>query len=958
MRGYTLGMSSAVFNHLYKQLNPKQREAVDALDGPTLVLAGPGTGKTSILTLRVANILRRTDTPPDAILALTFTEAGVKAMRRKLVSILGPRSYEVQIHTFHSFCNDLIKRFPERFSRIIGSEHMEELEQFRIMRTIVDRLKPLRLRPKNNPLYYVPHAIDALRNLKRENIGVRAFADFLARSPERKSDKWQRSRELARVYRAYERELQRRRLYDFEDMVMEVIRELEKSAELKLRLQEEHQYILADEHQDANNAQNRLLELLSDYDDTPNLFIVGDDKQAIFRFQGASLENFHYFRKRFPRARIIALEENYRSQPTLLQAAHSVIVKNAASKGTPPLRPRAAHPPRAIRIVEARDVRSELSYLTEEIARRLARGDAASELVILVRDNKDAEMAAAALRNDGIAVSSYADANILEHPRIDALRKLFAAVTDPASDVHLAPVLFLDFLGIPPLSALDAVHNRKKSVLHSIGGPALLKFRNLLLSWHRLAKNEGLVEAFERIAEESGFLRDTLARPDAAELLTRYDAFLEAAKRLSERDRRAKLQDFLERIAAAEDFRSGIFAAEAAPAGAVQVMTAHKAKGLEFDVVFILFARDGKWGGRRSRELFSLPVTRGTSEMHGASPEDDEDERRLFYVALTRARKEAIVLFESTGEDGRDRLPSRFISEIDERFRSPLSFSRANEPPHARFKRIPRPRLLRDKNYLNALFVERGLSVTHINNFLECPWKYFFLNLIRLPRAQSNAELYGSAMHAALALHFNGLAREEDRAVSATLAFFEHCLRRTHLAAADFTSCVVSGRRELKGYLGRYVFSRNIWNEFAVGGVPITVGGKTIELGGKLDKVELLSGSAVNVVDYKTGAPKTRNEILGKTQNANGNYYRQLVFYKLLLDSGKKWRMKTGTLDFLKPTPGGSYRREAFEIEEKEAADLRALVADISAQILSLSFPGKGCGEKECEYCRLSKALR
>ncbi len=956
-------MSVVVFNRLYRQLDPRQREAVDTLDGPVLVLAGPGTGKTSLLSLRIANILRKTDAPPDAILALTFTEAGVKAMRRKLVSILGPRAYEVRIHTFHSFCNDLIKRFPERFTRIIGSAHMEELEQFRIMQTLLDRLKPLRLRPRGNPTYYVPHAIDALRLLKRENINAREFSRFLANSPEKSTDTWRRSNALARVYRAYEGELRRRRLYDFEDMVMEVIRELERGTELKTLLQEEHHYVLADEHQDANNAQNRLLELLSDYDDAPNLFIVGDDKQAIFRFQGASLESFDRFRKRFPKARVIALENNYRSQSLILQAAHSVIVKNAASRGTAPLHPHAPHAPRAVHLVEAEDVRSELLYLTRNIAERLKRGAAASELAVLVRDNKDAETAAAAIRDSGIAVSGHADSNVLEHPRIDALRRLFAAATNPASDSDLAPVLLLDFLCLPPLATLAALHDRKKSVLHSLGEPSLLKFRNRLLSWHRLAHNEGLMEAFERIAEESGFLRNTLSRPDAAEVLVRYDALLEAAKRLSERDKRAKLSDFLERIAAAEKFHSGIFAAEAPqrvlyPTGAVQVMTVHKSKGLEFDTVFILFARDGKWGGRRGKELFSLPVRSGASVAHHAAGADDEDERRLFYVALTRARKEAVVLFEATDEDGRDRLPSRFVHEMDERFRSPLSFSRANQPPQATLKRTTRPKLLRDKAYVNELFVERGLSVTHLNNFLHCPWKYFFLNLIRLPRAQSSAEVYGSAMHATLALHFRGLAHEENRKVSETLAFFEHSLRRTHLTAVDFASYLASGRKELQGYLGRYPFSRNIWNEFAVGGVPMSIGGQTIELGGTLDKVELLSGSAVNVVDYKTGNPKTRNEILGRTKNADGNYYRQLVFYKLLLDSGKKWRMKTGTLDFLKPTPSGAYRREVFEIEEREVADLRASVADVCSQILSLSFVGKECGEKACEYCRLSQALR
>ena len=158
------------FNKIYRQLNAKQKEAVDTIDGPVMVVAGPGTGKTTVLTLRIANIMRKTDTPPDAILALTFTESGVHAMREKLSRLIGPAAYQVSIHTFHSFSNDIIKTYPDRFQRIIGAEHMEEIEQLRIIREILDSLKLKILRPKNDPSYYIKPVISAIKELKRENI--------------------------------------------------------------------------------------------------------------------------------------------------------------------------------------------------------------------------------------------------------------------------------------------------------------------------------------------------------------------------------------------------------------------------------------------------------------------------------------------------------------------------------------------------------------------------------------------------------------------------------------------------------------------------------------------------------------------------------------------------------------------------------------------------------------------
>ncbi|KKU58962.1 MAG: DNA-dependent ATPase I and helicase II [Parcubacteria group bacterium GW2011_GWA2_47_12] len=979
-------MKDTVFRELYKKLNAEQREAVDAIQGPVMVVAGPGTGKTSILTLRIANILKRTDTPADAILALSFTEAGVSAMRKKLLSIIGPRAYEVRMHTFHSFANDLIKRYPEAFPRIVGSEHMEDLEQVKIVEELLNRHASEKLRPKNNPTYYVLPVIDAIRQLKREAVSQKEFEKLLkhhhpvSRTRHPSLEKEGRSKELAKLYRAYEKELRRRRLYDFEDMITEAVSALEKFPEFKQELQEEYQYILADEHQDANRSQNHLLELLCDYDSAPNLFIVGDEKQAIFRFQGASLENFLYFKRRFPKARIIALAHNYRSQPTVLAAAHSLISKSAAEESVfrTELAARAGHAPLKIQIVEAADERAELAWLAGEIERLIKKGTLLEEIAVLARENKDAEKVERALRARDISAVRRGDANVLDSVRIDALRKLCAAILEPSDDALLAPVLFYDFLKLPALSVIDMVRDKENGLLIR----SMARYRKecsemqkKILEWNKIAHNEPLVEAVERIARESGFIEQMLGREDAREELRAYAAFLGSAERLAERDKRAKLADFTARLARAEAHGIGISASREAQGG-VQIMTAHKAKGLEFDAVFIVFAQEGKWGGRRSRALFDLPIYADIKEN---TKDDAHDERRLFYVALTRARKEALVSWHAANEDGRALLPSRFIFEMEEKncehipLQNLLSGSAERKLGRrdgagqrkslAKDFRVPRGtsriKVLQDKEYLNALFLGQGFAVTHLNNFLECPRKYFFLNLVRLPRAQSGAELYGSAIHTALAAHFNAHARDADKPFADIYRIFEGALRRTHLSLSDFREYLAQGKKELKGYLASRAFSRACWNEYHIAGVMLNVGDAEIELTGNLDKVEIQPDGSVAVIDYKTGKPRTRNEILRKTKTSDGNYYRQLVFYKLLLDSAKKreWNMKTGVIDFIKPAKNGSYCREEFEISHTDVAALETQIADVAASILDLSFLENDCGEKDCEWCRLGQTL-
>jgi len=337
-----------IFLANYQELNSAQRVAVDNIDGPVIVVAGPGTGKTQMLTLRIANILCLTDTAPEQILALTFTESGVLAMRRRLLAFIGERAYRVPIHTFHGFCNSVIARFADHFPQFVGSSAISDIDRILLMQGVFDEIRPEHLHSFRNPYYYVPKALSSISECKRENISpnellkrtevrldeIRSASDYVHTKGvhkdkvrgEYKKEEEQLARvlDLSLIYGAYEKAMTEKESYDYDDMILAVVHALETDADLKLILQEEYQYLLADEYQDGNGAQNRVLELLADFHPNPNIFVVGDPDQAIYRFQGASLANFERFKDLYPSTKRITLIENYRSPQVILNLAHKL----------------------------------------------------------------------------------------------------------------------------------------------------------------------------------------------------------------------------------------------------------------------------------------------------------------------------------------------------------------------------------------------------------------------------------------------------------------------------------------------------------------------------------------------------------------------------------------------------------------------------------------------------------
>lgn len=995
---YYSPMTTEAFQNAYNRLNNQQKKAVDTIEGPVMVIAGPGTGKTQILTLRIANILNRTDMEPDNILALTFTESGVSSMRRRLMDMIGGPAYSVAISTFHGFCNDIIKDYPEEFPRIIGSENITEVDQIRIIEDAIDELSLKELKPFGNPLHHMGTILSAINELKREGVGADRFAEEITKERERfehiedlvhdkgpykgkmkghyqKLEKnIAKNAELATIYAYYQRRLTDDRKYDYNDMIMEVLGVLTENKNLLLMLQEQYQYILVDEHQDTNNAQNKIIELLGNFHENPNLFVVGDEKQAIYRFQGASLENFLYFKNLYPSAELIVLEENYRSTQAILDSAHSVI------PGEKPLKANVPYEEVHIKLYGCSDENAERYFIGRSIAEKIAIGVAPEDIAVLYRNNGDMAPIADMLQKMNIPFTVSSDRDILSDDDIRKLITLLRAVSEFGSQEAFIEALHVDFLHIDPLDLykiMDHANRNRISIyevarsLEKLQSPELAlehpqtinEVYGKFAQWNTVSHNKGLAELFEIVMRESGFLGHVLAEENPVEKIELVSGLFEEVKQLIEAHREYGIEDFFEYLHTLKthniSIKKGI---SGHGTGKVRLMTAHKSKGLEYGIVYIVNAFDGHWGNKRKKGGLELPKRLFSLSGSNADEEVDEnaDERRLFFVALTRAKREVIISYPKENANKKELLPSQFIGEL----RTDLLSTEDASPYEREFAEkkevLFAPRAvssvdIKDKEYIKELFLRNGFSVTALNNYLECPWKYFYTNLLRIPKAPSKHQMYGIAIHGALKDLFDAL-REREVDKQFVLDKFTYYLNRQPLSKSEYAESLQKGLVALSGYYDTYhnTWRVNALTEFAVNGVMLA---PEIRLTGKIDKIEFLgAGNEVNVVDYKTGKQKSRNEIEGNTQHSEGNIKRQLVFYKLLLDryeDGKKYRMITGDIDFVEPNEKGSYRKELFEIVPEEIAELEAEIKRVGQEILDGVFWEKRCEKPDCEYCAL-----
>lgn len=963
----------------YALLNPEQRRAVDHVDGPMLVLAGAGTGKTQIIALRIAKLLATQDVEPRNILCLTFTESGVNAMRTRLVAMLGPVGYQVRVYTFHGFCNEVITDHPEVFLEQSALEPITDLDRIIVVQDIIQELPAdSALKPFGAPDFYIPDILRAIQTLKRENVSPDQLLKLVDdTTPDQKNQKQlAKQRALVGVYQAYQAKLRQLQQYDYEDMILYVIQAFIDHPNILADYQEHYLYMLVDEFQDTNGAQNEVIRLLG-ANIAPNIFVVGDDRQSIYRFQGAALENILSFQQRYGQsAEIISLQQNYRSQQTILDAATALIRNNQYSleRHIPSLQTgliaARALDPHPIEIAELDSPAAELYWLSQRISRLIDTGCNPSDIAVICRTNADADVAFDHLNRSGIPVHLASGSNVLADPLVQQFVRLLSYVGLAGSDEELFSISQSDWLQLP--LADIAVLTHQASSTHTFlwkawqnsDQPAIRQFAENILRWRRVIHTQLCSDWFSMVVKESGWLEHVMNTQPSIAHLNRLSTLFHAVLQLTRSNHRITIKEVLEylRLLQKHDL-----ALEEEPLAtqrqAVHVYTGHRAKGLEFQHVFMIKCLDKHWGNTIDRSKLKLPDGILQFESDDVRNAKNEDERRLWYVAMTRAKEKLYISFAKQSDSGRTTQPSQFISELPSATMTPaLDAATVTQQPIERLVQTlsPAPQNMDTavvQDYVRGLLANYRMSATHLNDYLHCPRLFFYQDILRVPHETNKQVAFGIAVHNAL--QFASREQIDHRHLPEVKDFmqvFEKELTKQPLSSKDYQHDLAFGQSILPRYYADHqdILAKNLFPEKNFSSDQIMV--DDVPLVGKIDSITVLDEDTkqVHVIDYKTSNPDSKAADLAK----GGVYHRQLLFYKLLCDHAKAfgYTAVSGEINFVRPSAKtDQFVHRQYEFTAEDVARTRQEIKTVYQHIQNLDFLQPAteelCGD--CDWCRL-----
>jgi DNA helicase II / ATP-dependent DNA helicase PcrA len=626
-------------------LNPAQRQAVLTTEGPLLVIAGAGSGKTRVLTHRVAHLLATQGVKPNEILAITFTNKAAGEMKERVERAVGPIARAIWIMTFHAACGRILRREAERLGYRSSFTIYDQADQVRLVKACLEELE-------RDPKRFVPRGIHAqISNAKNQLIGPAEYASRVASFYDQT---------VADVYELYQRRLFGSNAVDFDDLLMLTVDVLQRFPEARERWAKSFRYVLVDEYQDTNHAQYALLKLLAQ--EHQNLMVVGDPDQSIYSFRSADIRNILEFEHDFPATKVIPLEQNYRSTNAILNAANEVIAHNRERKeknlwsdlGEGEL----------VHVVETEDEHGEARFVAAEIARCIEEGYSGREIAVVYRTNAQSRVLEDVLVRQGVGYQVIGGPRFYERAEIKDAIAYLQVLDNPYDTVSLLRIANRPRRGIGDtsltrlqtyaagldLSLWDAMGRAEEAGLGAAAVRAVTSFRNVLQSLMATATDATVADVLEAVLERSGYV-DALEAERTIEARGRIENLEElvgVAREYDSVEGERSLSGFLQEISLYSD--QDAIRDDPDDGGLVTLMTLHTAKGLEFRAVFMIGMEEGIFPHSRSIEENTL-----------------EEERRLCYVGMTRAQ-ERLTLTHAMRRSLYGRydanLPSRFLDEL------------------------------------------------------------------------------------------------------------------------------------------------------------------------------------------------------------------------------------------------------------------------------------------------------
>lgn len=1021
-----------LFDDKFAKLNPQQRKAVSAIEGPVMVIAGPGTGKTEILSLRIGYILKNTDTPPGSILCLTYTDAAATEMRHRLIDYIGPEAYRIQVSTFHSFCNLVIQENPSEFQQARELEPISDIDKFKLIQELIDGFSaehPLKrfkgqtytdwkrldelfttMKKENWKPAYLHQQIDAYIAEKESGDEYR----YKRNGPTYKAGDLKpdfRTKVLDRMtvlkaavseYDHYNSLLAERGQYDFDDMLLWVYKAFGENPDLLANYQERFLYFLVDEFQDTNGIQISILQQLIDHEwlERPNVFVVGDDDQAIYRFQGANIENLIQFHQRY-KPEVIFLDENYRSSQLILDAARSMMtslvdnrmkeifkqVKNIKASGDH------ARSTQQV-IIQAYPT---LSYENADIFHQLLtwhEQNIEGEIAVLFSKHELGRELAQALKGAGIPFHSQKKLDALYHPLIDHLLTILQCIhqlSDGADNDDALVYQTLHLRYLEPKSRdlqmlmlaytpkeRDSVSTfytflgdkKKLDLLPLLDRPWIDQMADLLdrsvVEYH----SRTLVSFVEWIVHEFGMMKWILHQAEKFTLLFTLKTFYNFVEAQAAGQMNFRIPALLELCDLMKTYKIALPVQEVSKSGkGIHLSSLHGAKGLEFEKVIIKNLTENEWEKKRPwTQNFSYPDNLVRQDSYAANETSDQlkdqDRRRLLYVGMTRAKEELMLTYANAKDDSKGLVPSVYLNELETKHSGIL---KGNTVPDSELLAAyqvaymsgeQNADLFKDDEVIRERVKNYVLNVSALNTYLECPLRFYYEKILVIPSSEAAPLLFGNALHDALEWFFRKKFKEKDNTKGkADLldSFVWNMDRNRHkYTTKEYADLSVYGVKILGQFYDKYSAS---WldsvhfeleyriQDVHIGGVPVK---------GFIDRIER-DDDKLRVYDYKSGRADSivsKMKAPEKEDDIGGHYWRQMVFYDLLLEIDPKTRkgMTAGYVLGLEPKKDGTFIERNIHITDIDRNIVRDQILETWQKIQNLEFE-KGCGE--CAWCKM-----
>jgi DNA helicase-2/ATP-dependent DNA helicase PcrA len=1000
------------FEKAYTTLNKAQKRAVDAIDGPVMVVAGPGTGKTQILALRIANILKKTDTQADGVLCLTFTRSGVSAMRRRLRSYIGPDAGKVEIATFHSFGAKVIEEFYSVIGLHRAPSTMEDADTISLFDSILNGHEWEYLRPRGNVSMNYRDLKSLISLLKRERMSAEDFAAEIEKEIEAlrddpksissmgktkgqlkkeitsKIEALERTKEVAAFFALYETAKREKDMMDYDDILSYLAAIVRDSEEARAQLRERFLYVLVDEHQDSSGVQNEFLKIVWGNEsgdeglESPNIFVVGDDRQLIYGFGGASLSHFEEFKNHFVGTQVITLTENYRSTQTILDTADSLLSSSLA-EGKLVSQNDIAHP---IRLIEANYPRDEIISAGLFFKERISDGISPNDCALLVPKNAQVRSAVAILRDMGLPASSVQSLRLFDTAEADSFMTILRILNDPYDSISLAELVLDPISSIPPLDAhyfMHAVDARKLSVA------MLANNENHIAAFgKKLEKviNDSVGKSVYSLIQEVGntfFLdNDSVVSGEHSETHLDHDTYIKRIEiirsmlhlslTLHERNAKGTLKDFIDYIARLKEYGENVPLAVFGTNDGIQVMTLHTSKGLEFNSVWIAHMNERSLMGSKNAG-FTLPETLKTH----VAKKDEEVAKRELYVAITRAKEHCALSYSKMSHKGSEELLAAIIQAMsDDTFEKvtseeneksimaadPLLFVSSDKAALAAHS----PLSLADLRKLVAEeYSDKKVSVTLLTAFYKCPWEWYFKKFLSVPEVQPEAQMFGTIVHGAIE---SVIKLEHSPVESDITTAIQEQVQKSQLinetTIARFT-------KDAQVAVSRFVENElpNIWENresekslsYRDPALP------DLLITGKIDLLESDTGEDVKVTDFKTGKTKTAKEVEKLDDEGRmSDYMRQLAMYSYLINNTQKGMMRviSSRLYFVEEEAAAKamytahINTEHIDLLVRDMKEYDAYMKSGEWTERPCNWKGYGGKETECPYCKRAKMYK